>query len=111
MQSDPAHGRDDEIVEKMAAAIFKARVRSYDSSYGDLFPRTKEVYRAEAIAALSVARREIREECAAKADFVAMKAKLQYQHASEAGQPERANHWISCKEGATEAAAAIRAME
>jgi len=57
MQSDPAHGRDDELVEKMARAMATAWLHG-------------EGFNGMAIAVLALARPAIREECARVAEGV-----------------------------------------
>jgi hypothetical protein len=117
MESDPgfgaAPGRDDELVEKMARAMWMAdwphpveeRVPFEDTSW-----ENQQYYRAEARAALSVARAAIKEECARVAEADAKKSG--WLVAAQLGLTEdEQKQFNQSAAKALEIAAAIRAME
>jgi DNA-binding IclR family transcriptional regulator len=99
MQSDPAHGRDDELVEKVARELAYAMGMDPDevqTNGENEWPLWAE-FQKPARAALAVARPAIREECAKVAEEV--------RHPDYSAENE---DWCA---GTEAAAAAIRAME
>ncbi len=105
MQSDTAHGRDDELVEEVARAIYEAEG---GTAWERLYEPIEAAYWTIARRTLAVARQSIREECAR----VAMKEARELEIANATDGDTWA---VQVRSGgiitAKDIAAAIRAME
>jgi hypothetical protein len=103
MQSDPAHGRDDELVKKVARAIYEAEG---GIAWERLYEPIEAAYWTIARRTLAVARPVIREECAKVVEVTIYLLSI-----VDPREPPFIRDKRICEETREQAAAAIRAME